>query len=83
MFTPFVYFTSFIYFVNNIPANSNIIAPNVPAVYDVLRLRIRALRSNDPCPKCGGEKPHKGALRRMGFFVARAAQRAARHIQSC
>jgi len=20
----------------------------------------RALRSNDPCPKCGGEKTHKG-----------------------
>jgi hypothetical protein len=20
----------------------------------------RVLRSNDPCPNCGGEKPHKG-----------------------
>jgi hypothetical protein len=35
------------FFVNHFLTNFRAIAPNVPAVYDVLPARIRALRSKD------------------------------------
>jgi hypothetical protein len=58
-------------------------AYNVPAVYDVLAARIRKCAAFPGPSKCGGEKSHKGAMRRLRFFVARAAHWAAKHIQSC
>jgi hypothetical protein len=36
------------------------IAPNVPAVYDVLAARISKCVAFAGRTKCGGEKPHKG-----------------------
>jgi len=47
----------------------------------------RALRSNDPCPKCGGEKPHKGrsdfSPRPTAVFRSPSRRKAAKHIPSC
>jgi hypothetical protein len=49
------------------------VSHNVPAVYDVLAARIRALRSKDQGGQNVAEKnPTKGEAR-LGFFVARAA----------
>jgi len=42
----------------------------------------RALRSNDPCPKCGGEKPHKGRSP-TAVFRNPSRRKAAKHIPSC
>jgi hypothetical protein len=51
---------------------------NVPAVYDVFARPNKGFAKQRPGRrKCGGEKPHKGAKRRLGFFVA---QNAARHF---
>jgi hypothetical protein len=47
---------------------------NVPAVYDVFAVAIKECGAFQQPQKCGGEKPHKGAKRRLGFFVARAAK---------
>jgi hypothetical protein len=53
------------------------ISHNVPAVYDVLTVRMGFAKQRPGRAKCGGEKPHRGAKRRLGFFVA---QNAARHF---
>jgi hypothetical protein len=45
-------------------------------VYDILTARIGALRSKDQGGQNVAEKkPHKGAQRRLGFFVAQNAAR--------
>jgi hypothetical protein len=44
---PHFILSNILYFVNHFSTNSKCIAPNVPAVYDVLPARIRALRSKD------------------------------------
>jgi hypothetical protein len=43
--------------------NSGFIAPNVPAVYDVLPARIRACVARPGLAKCGWSEPWEGAKR--------------------
>jgi hypothetical protein len=58
------------------------ISHNVPAVYDVLPARTRALRSKDQGWQNVAEKNRTKGVARLRFFVARAAL-AAKHIQTC
>jgi hypothetical protein len=53
-----VYIHYFSIFVKQI---CKIIAPNVPAVYDVFAAAIKETVGFQQPQKCGGEKPHKGA----------------------
>ena len=49
------------------------ISSNVSAVYDDFATRISETVGFAGLQNCGGEKFHKGAKRRLVFFVARAA----------
>jgi hypothetical protein len=46
---------------------------NVSAVYDVFASPKKETVGFQGLQKCGGEKMHKGAKRRLRFFVARTA----------
>jgi hypothetical protein len=59
------------------------IAHNVPAVYDVLRLRIRALRNKDQQPQNVAEKKTTKGASPTGFFRSPSRRKAAKHIQTC
>jgi hypothetical protein len=56
------------------------IAHNVP-LFTTFEAGNRAMRSIDPRPKCGGEKPHKGR-RPTAIFRSPSRRKAAKHIQT-
>jgi hypothetical protein len=60
----------FSFFLTNLAPISH----NVPAVYDVLPARIRALRSKDQDWQNVAEKNRTKGVARLRFFVARAAE---------
>jgi hypothetical protein len=63
--------------------NLGSIAPNVPAVYDVLRLRIRALRSKDQQPQNVADKNRIKGVSPTAVFCSPSRRQAAKHIQTC
>jgi hypothetical protein len=57
--------------LHHFPTILGFMAFNVPAVYDVLRLRIRACVARPATAKCAGENTHKGACADCVFLEAK------------
>jgi hypothetical protein len=64
-----------VFFYKNLKKMSH----NVPVVCDVFLCAIKETKGFQRTKKCAGEKPHKGAQRRLRFFGGQAAVGGAAH----